>query len=334
MEGGPIIKKLHETLRLLIQMTFSNYVKISLSILLVALFFGFFYKEFKENWESIRTLHVVINWEYLILGILMTIANYLCTTLSWHIGINYFDSHTKLTFTQSIALVNISQLGKYIPGKFWSYLVQIYWLASKGVPKTTILYLNIVIALLTTLVSILLGCLLLLVLPGWQHLKIELLIFIGLLLLLNFVLLKKTFLRLLIEMFSRITKQQISFYQFSVRRIMSMQLICIVGAIFWALAGCFIAMSIGFRLDNLRILSISGAMLLGDAIGFLILIAPGGLGVREGTMFLILKSVGIIQFALIFPIFVRLVSIATDLIMGIVSVSLMARSTIRKRVSV
>jgi uncharacterized membrane protein YbhN (UPF0104 family) len=105
-----------------------------------------------------------------------------------------------------------------------------------------------------------------------------------------------------------------------------MELIYLISAVFWALAGCFIALGIGFDLDSLKILFISAAMLLGDVIGFLILIAPGGLGVREGTMFLILKGTGIIQFALIMPIAVRLLSIVTDLIMGILSALIISRS--------
>ncbi|HBI47311.1 MAG TPA: hypothetical protein DDX93_01085 [Smithella sp.] len=256
----------------------------------------------------------------------MMIANYLCTTLSWHIGINYFDNHKKLKFMQSIALVNISQLGKYIPGKLWSYMIQIYWLASKGIPKTTVLYLNIVTTLLPILVSLLIGSLLLMLLPNWYHMKTEILMFIGLLLVINLVLFNKNFLKSFIGIISKITRQKISFYQLSTRRIISMQLFYIAGAFFWALAGCFISLSIGFSLDSLKILFISSAMLLGDVIGFLILIAPGGLGVREGTMFLILKGTGIIQFALIFPIVMRLLCIVTDLIMGIVSVLIISRS--------
>ena len=307
-------------------MNYKKFLKVSLSIILVALFVLFFYKEFKNNWESVSALRLEINWTYLVLGIFMMIANYLCTTLSWHIGINYFDNHKKLKFTQSIALVNISQLGKYIPGKLWSYMVQIYWLSSKGVPKTTVLYLNIVTTLLTVLVSMLTGCLLLMMLPDWQHLKTEILIFIGLLLVINLILFNKNILRFFVEKFSRITGQKISFYQLSTDRIISMQILYIAGALFWALAGCFISVGIGFNLDSFKIIFISSAMLLGDVIGFLILIAPGGLGVREGTMFLILKGAGIIQFALIFPIVVRLLSIVTDLIMGIVSVLIISRS--------
>jgi len=306
-------------------MNYKKFFKVSLSIILVALFVLFFYKEFKNNWESVRTLPLEINWIYLVLGILMMIANYLCATLSWHIGINYFDNHKKLKFTQSIALVNISQLGKYIPGKLWSYMVQIYWLASKGVPKTTVLYLNIVTTLLPILVELLMGCLLLMILPDWKHLRIEILIFLILLLVINLVLFNKNFLKFFIEIFSSITGQKMSFPQLSTCRIIFMQLLYITGALFWVLAGCFISLSIGFSLDNLRIIFISSAMLLGDIIGFLILIAPGGLGVREGTMYLILKGTGIIQFALVFPLLLRLLSILTDLIMGIVSVLIISR---------
>ncbi|KFO66406.1 hypothetical protein ER57_17715 [Smithella sp. SCADC] len=307
-------------------MDYKKYLKSLLSVAVVAVFVVFFYREFSANWESVRTFHLQINWGYIVLGILMMIANYLCTTLSWHIGINYFDNHKRLKFTQSIAVVNISQLGKYIPGKLWSYMVQIYWLASKGVPKTTVLYLNIVTTLLTILVSMLMGCLFLMMLPNWYHLKTEILIFIGLLLIINLVLLNNNFLRFFIEMFSRIIKQNISFHQLSTRRIISMQLIYIIGAFFWILAGCFITLGIGFDLDRMRIVFIAAAMLLGDVIGFIILVAPGGLGVREGTIFLILKGTGIIQFALVFPIVVRLLSIVTDLIMGIVSVLIISSS--------
>jgi hypothetical protein len=256
----------------------------------------------------------------------MMIANYLCTTLSWHIGINYFDNHKRLKFTQSIAVVNISQLGKYIPGKLWSYVAQIYWLASKGVPKTTVLYLNIVATSLTILVSMLMGCLFLMMLPDWYHLKTEMLIFIGLLLIINLVLLNNNISKIFIDMFSKITRQKISFCQLSSCRIISMQFIYIIGAFFWILAGCFITLGIGFDLDRMRIVFIAAAMLLGDVIGFIILVAPGGLGVREGTMLLILKGTGIIQFALIFPMVARLLSIVTDLIMGIVSVLIISSS--------
>lgn len=307
-------------------MKFSKYIKVLLSILLLTLFVWFFYKEFKENWESVRALHLEMNWKYLVLGIFMMIANYLCLTLSWHIGINSFDKDKKLKFKQSIALVNISQLGKYIPGKLWSFMVQIYWLASKGFPKTTVLYLNIVTTSMPVLVYLLLGCFLLLLLPDWYHLKTEILLFIGLLLVINLVLFNKNILRFFIGLFSKITKQKISFHQLSTRRIISMQILSIASALFWALAGCFMAVSIGFNMDGLRTIYISSALLLGDVIGFLILIAPGGLGVREGTMYLILKGTGIVQFALIFPIVMRMLSIVTDLIMGIASVLIISRS--------
>jgi glycosyltransferase 2 family protein len=307
-------------------MDYKKYLKLLLSIIVVALFVAFFYKEFRENWESVRTFHLQINWGYIVLGIFMMVANYLCATLSWHIGINYFDNQKKLKFTQSIALVNISQLAKYIPGKLWSYAVQIYWLASKGVPKTTVLYLNIMTTLLTILVSMIMGCLFLMMIPDWHYYKTEMMIFITILLILNLIILNNNFLKLLIGMFSKMTEQEISFNQLSPCRIISMEFFYMIGALFWIFAGCFIALGLGFNLDGMRALFIAAAMLLGDVIGFIILIAPGGLGVREGAIFLILKGTGIIQFALIFPVVVRLLNIITDLIMGMVSVLIMSSS--------
>jgi uncharacterized membrane protein YbhN (UPF0104 family) len=306
-------------------MNIQKKIKLFFSILLVVIFVFFFYREFRANWNSFSNLKLTIDWGYLSAGLLMMVLNYLCVTMSWQIGINGLKSAEKLSFKQSIALVNISQLGKYIPGKLWSYVIQIYWLSSKGFPKTAVLYLNIIATILSVFVSLMLGGLFLL-LTGWHYLRGEIILLVVIVLISNFVLFNRTFLRYIIYTFSRITGKEISFYPISSYRVILMELIYLISAVFWALAGCFIALGIGFDLDSLKILFISAAMLLGDVIGFLILIAPGGLGVREGTMFLILKGTGIIQFALIMPIAVRLLSIVTDLIMGILSALIISRS--------
>lgn len=307
-------------------MPIKNFFKISLSVALVLLFVLFFYQEFNRHWDAVRSYHLAINWIYLLLGMLMMIANYLCTTMSWHLGVNSFDHHKKLGYAESFALLNISQLGKYMPGKLWSYLVQIYWLASKGVPKTTALYLNVITTLLPVLVSFLAGCLLLMMLPSWHHLRNELVAFMVFLLLLNLLIFNKKILEVFLKIFSRISGRKTFFQQLPATRIMLMEMIYIAGACFWALAGCFIALGIGFDLDNLKTFFISAAMLLGDVIGVLILIAPGGLGVREGTMYFILQGTGLIQFALIFPMVIRLMGIITDLIVGTISLLMISRN--------
>jgi glycosyltransferase 2 family protein len=309
----------------MMNMKLGKNIKVTLSIILVTFFVWFFLVEFKENWASFRTLQLEINWAYLVLGVFAMIANYLCTTLGWHIGIKGLNGEKELSFDESVSLVNISQLGKYIPGKIWSYVVQIYWLSSKGFPKASVLYLNILATLLSVLVSLALGCIMLAMLPAWHDFTGRLIPLVISIIVANLTLFSRSFLIHAAGLFSRITGKEILFYPLSSYRILSMELTYITGAFFWVLAGCFISLGIGFNLENMRILFISSAMLLGDVIGFLILLAPGGLGVREGTMYWILKGDGVIQFALIFPVVVRLLSIITDLIMGAVSVLLLSR---------
>jgi glycosyltransferase 2 family protein len=301
-------------------------IKLLLSILLVVIFIIFFYQEFQVNWNSFNNLKLVIDWKYFSMGLLMMIFNYFCTTISWHIGINGLAHHKKLSFVQSIALVNISQLGKYVPGKIWSYVVQIYWLSSRGFPKQTILYLNIITTILPIIVSLVLGGILLIMLTGWHHLAKEIVFIVFLLLMVNLIMFNHYLVRFVINAFSKIIKKEVSFYPISPYRMIFMELIYVAGAYFWALAGVLISISIGFDMDTIRIISVSSAMLLGDVIGFLVMIAPGGLGVREGTMYIILKGADVIQFALIFPIVIRLLSIITDFIMGILSLWIMNKS--------
>jgi hypothetical protein len=190
----------------------------------------------------------------------------------------------------------------------------------------TILYLNAITTALPISITLAFGGLLLVLLPDWSHLQWPIALFVACVLSINVIFLNQNIRKFLIKIVLRVTKRNLSFDRMSSWRIVTMQFIYLIGAFLWALAGCLIAMSMGFQMDGLNIISVSASMLLGDVIGLLVLIAPGGLGVREGTMYLILKGTGVISFALVFPMIIRLLSIVTDVIAGIASLLIIGKS--------
>ena len=63
--------------------------------------------------------------------------------------------------------------------------------------------------------------------------------------------------------------------------------------------------------------AVSG-FLFSDAAGFLMFFVPGGIGVREGLLYLVLKEAGAESIALILPIALRLTSMLVDAILGLI----------------
>ena len=55
-------------------------------------------------------------------------------------------------------------------------------------------------------------------------------------------------------------------------------------------------------------------------LGYVAFFSPGGLGVREGAMFFMLKQFSNIDIALILPIVMRLIYIIIELLLGIIGI--------------
>ena len=73
------------------------------------------------------------------------------------------------------------------------------------------------------------------------------------------------------------------------------------------------------------------SMMLSDVIGFLTVIVPGGLGVREGVMYFILKGDTPKTLSLILPIASRIISMLVDVTLGTIGIVLLKKLTMVKR---
>jgi uncharacterized membrane protein YbhN (UPF0104 family) len=90
----------------------------------------------------------------------------------------------------------------------------------------------------------------------------------------------------------------------------------LISNLLFGLAGYFIAIGIDLSLDLTLVVPITATMLLSDTIGFFAFFVPGGVGVREGVMYAMLKSAVDIQTCFILPVAFRLVTAICDLVMG------------------
>ncbi|HYQ17057.1 MAG TPA: hypothetical protein VEQ58_14900, partial [Polyangiaceae bacterium] len=79
-----------------------------------------------------------------------------------------------------------------------------------------------------------------------------------------------------------------------------------------------------------RGLMVIGSSLVADVAGFLAIVVPGGIGVREGLMYTILGGQATGSLAIVMPVASRLLNMAVDVLLGAVAFKLLKTLTVKK----
>jgi uncharacterized membrane protein YbhN (UPF0104 family) len=301
------------------------------ALLVAAAVAVFFWRAFGRNWESIRTHQFQLAPPFLILGFLAFTATSLLATYAWHDSINTL-SPIKLTFRESIATVNASSLVKYVPGKVWTYALQMYWLGKRGIARSLVLYINIINIAVSLLMAMLLGVVLLLVGPERFPHGITLAA-LGLLLLLDFACLRfnAPLFGWGIRVLNRLFKKDIEPFTVPSSLLLRLHALHFTATLTFAAAIYAVAFGIGYRLGFSQALPIMSSFLLSEVVGFLAFVSPGGLGVREGVMYALLGGAASGSLALVLPLAARAVSMLVDVTLGSLALKLLRQLTRSER---
>jgi hypothetical protein len=290
-------------------------IKYIIGFLIVAGAGYFFIREFYNNLDSISKFEFKINWFYLFTSELLLILVTLAGTYFWQRLLKIITSQ-QISFRESLAIVNTSQLTKYLPGKVWSYAFQMLLLSKKGISKTIVLYANLFLAVTSLFASAFWG-LLYFACFNPAHTKFWLLmLFIFLLFYFGFIFLNQQCLKLLVKIVQKLFKKTITYTHIDVRWIIIFQLVYLLANAIFGITGYLLALGLGFSVSAKDIFAVAGSLIIADLIGFIVLIAPGGLGVREGIMFALLEALGDKSLALILPIGTRIMGMISDLLLG------------------
>lgn len=270
------------------------------------------------NWSKISANQVQFNYIWGSLAILFVSLSYIWFTLAWQRALNSFkETKDKINFFQCIGIYNSTQLAKYIPGKIWGYVLQTSVLKQFGINKSTTVYLNILLSLLSVLYSLELGLFFFAFYCGMST-------FFGILIILSLLSLILVYfyfsasegLSKLLKRLAVIFKKEITIYKIDKASFLQINIIIFLSVIFFGLSGFASAMAIGTQFNSDLILPISSAMAFADAIGFLVLVAPGGIGVREVILFAMLDVLGVGVTAVFIPVAARLANMIADLLLG------------------
>lgn len=293
-------------------------LQVCAALVIVAAVVFFFRAQFVKNWDQVRNVHIRIDYLLLLLSLAGTATSYLVNTAAWKYGINLFSTRRPFSFTQSIGMVNATQLTKYIPGKVWGYAMQATLVDRQEFPVSTVLYINIFLALSSAFICLLVGGVYLV----FSSLLLARLVLVlataaVLLIYIFFLAFNSSFFSFLTKILGRILKKPINFRRMTFGQTMWLQVLSLASSAALGLSALFCAAGLGVSMDGKLAYSIFSGFLVSDTVGFLAFLVPGGVGIREGLFYLLLREHGGESLALILPIVMRLLSMFVDAALGV-----------------
>ncbi len=267
-------------------------IKIILGWAAAAIIVYFLVRQLDNNWSDIASGDWKIAWPYLILSAATLFIAYLFLAQAWRLII--FGFGLKPGFIGSFRVMYLAQLGRYIPGKIWQVVGMVGVANQIGIPSSVSLA-SFALAQIYYLPAAFLLIPLLLGDPG----KFESLKFLGnlfyifaailVLICLAIFLMPRGIGRLLNFALCMLKKDEVSYNPSFLNRM----------AIFAVYLVSWILMGISFKLFIVAVspeteISYSfaaGTYIASYVIGYLSIIAPGGLGVREAILAAIMQVI-------------------------------------------
>ena len=277
--------------------TFEKIIGIVISVIILF----FLIKTLYDNWNQLMAYKITFNYFSLVLSFVFLFAHLLLSVYGWKIIMNLLKA--KLDFKSCMRIWFLSQLGRYAPGRIWYLLGRMYLCEKKKISKYTT-FVSLMLELAMHVLSASFTALIfvpVMIRDGGlvKFLPVFLTIPVGLILLhpkiFNF------FVNIGLKIFRKKTVELkmkyssllglLAFYMFS----------WVVNGIgFYLLINSFYATPLSL------ILPLTGAFAVSWIIGFLSLITPSGLGIREGILTFLLGFYYPLPIAIIISLVSRL----------------------------
>ena len=286
------------------------------------------------NFGAATQLLTSIQPHWLLTAALAILVSYLVETQAWRLAYESFAQDDKASgFLPTLCLLHLGGMLKYIPGKIWIYLSQATRGQALGFKLGGLLQANI----MTTVASIVSGLVissvfLLLSLPARRPDQTAALAclpvviaFLG-----SFVYLAGT--PWAMAVIKKNLGRDLVFARPAPSHFFSQLALYFLSWGLTGLGGVWAAMSLGLKQNLTEASVIGSSMAAGWTISFLTLLVPGGLGVREGMMFLLLRERFGTQMALSFPLLTRMIFLACEitLMLGGLGISLSLKKKSQK----
>jgi uncharacterized membrane protein YbhN (UPF0104 family) len=272
--------------------------KAILSFIVVVSIFYFLGKKFLSNYKELSQYHWEIRYPLFIISFLFLFGNYVLEAWIWKKILEMFN--VSLSVSKCFKIINLSQLGKYIPGKFWIVLGQFYLGGKEGISKGVLLLSNFVLLGLLTLGGVTIFNISYFL---WPQVHWELAIGLWFLIVATLIILHPRILKRVAELFKRWTG--VSMVSFSYSRILFLFSGILLDWVVY-LFGFYIFLQSFYPVTLRELIIYSGVFAISGLLGFYSLITPGGLGIREGLQAYLMSMFIPVSMAILISILSRM----------------------------
>ena len=265
---------------------------------MVVVIFYFLGKQFFDNYEELSQYHWKIRYPLFILSFIFLFGNYVLEAWIWKKLLEIFNVY--LSVSKCFRIINITQLGKYIPGKFWIYIGQFYLGGKEGVSKGVIVVSNFFLLVLLTIGGLTLFNISYLF---WPNLNERLFLGVWILIVIALLMLHP-------GIFNRAAKIVEGRTAIRMDHSSYVKILCLYLGILldWViyLLGFYIFLQSFYPVTLRELFIYSGIFAISGLLGFYSLITPGGLGIREGLQAYLMSMFIPVSMAILISILSRM----------------------------
>lgn len=282
-----------------------------IALCVVCITFYFIGKTLYKNWHTIEFSKLKFNFVYLGVSYFIVALSFLLGAYIWKRNLSMLKEH--ISFIAALRVNALSTLPKYAPGKVWGIIGKVYLAKKEGISEHS----SVVTISLETILSILGGIILFLFTASS--------IFKGRLPYTFYILLIPicaiiTHPRILIgvtNLFLKLFKRPLIDFMPKYIRILEL---LILYTISWVLQGTsiFFLIKSFYAISENTLLKIIGFHSFSWVIGFITIITPGGLGVKEGVFSYFLSFIVPSGIAVIISLVVRIWGTIAEIIFSLI----------------
>jgi hypothetical protein len=278
-------------------------------------------RELRRNWAAVHGFRLVLSPTDLVLALILGVVSYLAEARAWQRALTAMLGRAELDFASSVAVVSVSGLLKYIPGRFWGFGAQVVWLGRRRIAPTHVIAVNLLCMLSSLLASTLLGSVYFALRAGVEPRTIA----VALCLVAAHAVALVGAPRVVaasIGLLRRLTGRDLT--AFSARPALMVELGMLYVAS-WAIMGVATyesGVGLGLSLTPREMGAITSTASLSWVVGYASALTPGGIGVREGVMALMLEGACRPESALILPVAARILQTVIEVVLGLVGMAI------------
>lgn len=285
------------------------FLAVSICAISVALFF--FGKIFYQTWGALEAISLSINYSYVISSVLLCLTGFFTMTLGYYIVIKSLG--IEMPFKKAAKARAFSEIGGYVPGKVWTLLTRMHY-SKHWMNKAEVIASSSIEIASLILSSIFAFVIISIIQPGIFS-EYSIIFYIALPLCL--IMMHPKILSFCLNIGLKIFKKESISLKISYKNLL---IINIIYAFYWLFSGIsiFLLINAVYPLSWAYLPYLILVYAVAWTVGFLSVIFPAGLGLREGILVYMLGAYMPVQFTLVAAVVFRCVTLLAQFILALI----------------